>query len=88
MNDVIDNKFGRLNLEIYSVIQIIKYRFSVDGKIVIQFFYQKDYMYEIVDKMFCKNMSSFNKEYKVDLDKKKDEKFLKQRQLDICVKNI
>lgn len=88
MNDVIDNKFGRLNLEIYSVIQIIKYRFSVDGKIVIQFFQKKDYMYEIVDKMFCKNMSSCNKEYKVDLDKKKDEKFLKQRQLDICVKNI
>lgn len=88
MNDVIDNKFGRLNMEIYSVIQIIKYRFSVDGKIVIQFFQKKDYMYEIVDKMFCKNMSSFRKKYKVDLDKKKDEKFLKQRQLDICVKNI
>lgn len=38
-------------------------------------------------KMLCKNMSSSNKEYKADLDKKKDEKLLKQRQLDIRVKN-
>lgn len=44
-------------------------------------------MHEIVDKMLCTNMSSTNKEYKADLDKKKGEKLLKQGQLDIRVKN-
>lgn len=87
MNDVIDNKSGRLNLETYSAIQTIKYRLSADGKTAIQFFQKKDYMHETVDKMLCKNMSSSNMEYKADLDKKKDKKLLKQRELDIRVKN-
>lgn len=43
MNDVIDNKSGRLNLETYSAIQTIKYRLSADGKTAIQFFQKKDY---------------------------------------------
>lgn len=87
MNDVIDNKSGRLNLETYSVIQTIKYRLSADEKTAIQFFQKKDYMHESVDKILCKNMNSSNREYKADLEKKRDEKLLKKRELDIRAKN-
>lgn len=76
MNDVIDNKSGILNLETYGVIQTIKYRLM--EKQPFSFFQKKDYMHETVNKMLCKNISSSSKEYKADLDKKKDEKLLKQ----------
>lgn len=59
MNDVIDNKSGRLNLETYSAIQTIKYRLSADGKIAIQFFHQKDYMHETVDKNALQKYEQF-----------------------------
>ena len=88
MNDVVDNKSGRLNIQTYSAIQTIKYQLKAEEKTAIQYFHKKDYLHEGVDKVLCRNMNTSNKEYKADLDRKKQEKCVKRRELDIATKKV
>lgn len=45
MNDVIDSKSGRINIDTYSSIQTVKYGIKSAEKNAIEYFKKKDYLH-------------------------------------------
>jgi hypothetical protein len=71
MNDIIDSKSGRINIETYNSIQSIKYGLKASGKSAVNYFKKKDFLHERTDVALCQNMRSACHQYKQELERKK-----------------
>ncbi|CAC5405152.1 unnamed protein product [Mytilus coruscus] len=58
MNDIIDGKSNRMNIETYICIQSVKYSQKSSGKSAIQYFTKDDFLHERVDHKLVQNMQS------------------------------
>jgi len=84
MNDVIDSKSGRINIDTYSSIQTVKYGIKSAEKNTIEYFKKKDYLHEKVDATLCSNLRSSCRQYKAVLARKKEQSEERKRTLNIC----
>jgi len=83
MNDVIDERSGRTEIETYSAIQSVKYAMRAKGKTASQLFYRKNKLYDPVSKDLCNNFRSSSKVYRSDLEVKRKVVQSKKRKLNI-----
>jgi hypothetical protein len=83
MNDVIDSKSGRINIETYSAIQNVKYGLKSAEMSAVEYFKKKDYLHEKVDASLCANFRSSCRQYKAVLARKKEESEQRKQTLDI-----
>ncbi|XP_064597320.1 uncharacterized protein LOC135463806 isoform X2 [Liolophura sinensis] len=83
MNDVIDAKSGRLNIETYQAIQNIKYGLKASGKSAVEYFKKRDHLHDKVDHTLVRNVKRSFSQYKAILEEKKSVATEKQKQLDI-----
>ena len=71
MNDIIDNKSGRINIDTYNAIQNVKFGIRASATSSIEFFRKKDYLHDRVNPLLVKNMRTSYKQYKCILEKRK-----------------
>ncbi|XP_064607853.1 uncharacterized protein LOC135472323 [Liolophura sinensis] len=81
MNDVIDAKSGRLNIETYQAIQNIKYGLKASGKSAVEYFKKRDHLHDKVDHTLVRNVKRSFSQYKAILEEKKSVATEKQKQL-------
>ena len=58
MGDVIDSKSYRMNVDIYSAIQTVKYGLRTEQTTAIEKFTKTEYLHEKVDTTLCRNLRS------------------------------
>ncbi|CAC5390542.1 unnamed protein product [Mytilus coruscus] len=86
MNDIIDGKSNRMNIETYNFIQSVKYSLKSSGKSAIQYFTKDDILHERVDHKLVQNMQSSSRQYQEEVKCKKLEKEEKLSQLQVKAK--
>ncbi|CAC5387834.1 unnamed protein product [Mytilus coruscus] len=86
MNDIIDGKSNRMNIEAYNCIQSVKYSLKSSGKSAIQYFTKDDFLHERVDHKLVQNMQSSSRQYQEEVKCKKLEKEEKLSQLQVKAK--
>lgn len=85
MNDVIDSKSGRINIDTYNSIQNVKYSLKSADKSAVEYFKKKDYLHEKVDASLCANLRSSCRQYKAALATKKEQSEERKRTLNIVI---
>ncbi|XP_071149982.1 uncharacterized protein [Mytilus edulis] len=86
MNDIIDNKSGRINIETYNAIQNIKYSLKACEKGAITFHNKKDFLHEGIDPKLVRNMRTSCKQYKLELEMKRSALEEKKKRLNVTTK--
>ncbi|VDI24898.1 Hypothetical predicted protein [Mytilus galloprovincialis] len=71
MNDIIDNKSGRINIDTYNAIQNVKYSLKACEKGDIAFHNKKDFLHEGINPKLVRNMRTSCKQYKLELEMKR-----------------
>lgn len=71
MNDIIDAKSGRINIETYNSIQTIKYELTASGQTAVQYFKKDDFLHQKINPSLCRDMTTAHRQYKTILLKKK-----------------
>lgn len=71
MNDIINNKSGRINIDTYNAIQNVKFGIRASETSSIELFRKKDYLHDRVNPLLVKNMRTSYKQYKCVLEKRK-----------------
>ena len=72
MNDIIDNKSGRINIDTYNAIQNVKFGIRASETSSIELFRKKDYLHDRVNPLLVKNMRTSYKQYKCVFRKEKN----------------
>ena len=70
MQDIIDKRSGKMEIETYSAIQTVKYKLLAEKKSAVQYFHRQD-IHQPVDAKLCKNLRSSRMSYQAELEKKK-----------------
>lgn len=83
MNDIIDNKSGRINIETYNAIQNVKYGLKASEKSAIKYYEKKDYLHEGVNPKLVKNIKTSCKQYKLELEMKRSALEEKKNRLNV-----
>lgn len=83
MNDIIDDKSGRIKVETYNAILNIKYGLKASRNSAIQYFGKKDYLHEGINTNLIRNMRTSCKSYKEELEQKRATKEENKNKLNI-----
>lgn len=83
MNDIIDDKSGRIKVETYNAILNIKYGLKASRNSAIQYFGKKDYLHEGINTNLIRNMRTSCKSYKEELEQKRATKGENKNKLNI-----
>ncbi|CAC5389051.1 unnamed protein product [Mytilus coruscus] len=83
MNNIIDNKSGRINIETNNAIQNFKYSLKACEKSAIAYHNKKDYLHEGINTILVKNMKTSCKQYKLELEMKRNALEEKKNRLNV-----
>lgn len=64
MNDIINGKTNRMNVDTYNAIQGVKYGLKATGKSRIEYFHKEDFLHERANPSLVRNMQSSSGIYK------------------------
>lgn len=80
MNEVLDQRSGKMNVETFNAIQTVKYVMLSRGQTAIQLFRREDAKFGEVDRTLCSNVSTAAATYRRKLKEKAVEREVQHRQ--------
>ena len=85
MNDIIDERSGRTDIETYNAIQTVKYHLKAEHKNSIEMFSRTVKLQDPINRALCNNFRSASSKYRENLKQKRDENESRKRKLNITV---